>query len=116
MSKTSTAPAGIDPRGEEIVLRYGGAGFIEGIPARDLHGGDLNRVAYVRTFRAAHDVLETERRAWAADPSGPEPELRAPGIATAAELEAIAAELEASGIYSRNKSAAPAAPEGESHE
>ncbi len=114
MPKASTAPTGIDPRGEEIVLDYGGTGFVEGIPARDLHGGDLNRVAYVRKFRAAHDVLETERRAWAADPSGPEPELRSPGFATADELEAIATELSASGIYSRTKSAAPAATEGDS--
>jgi hypothetical protein len=40
----------IDQRSDATVLVYVGPGFISGVPAADLHGGDLARLAYVATL------------------------------------------------------------------
>lgn len=87
MSKTKQATADeIDPAGETIVLYYTGPRVIYDVPARDLHGGDLGRAAYVRGHLATDWTV-----AGATDP----------GPATPAQLANLADELIASGAYSR---------------
>lgn len=81
----------IDPAGEETVLYYAGAGVVSGVPARDLHGNDLARVAYVR----AHRATDWDQR----DKDGNGPALPKP--ATQAELAKLVDELVESGAYSR---------------
>jgi hypothetical protein len=71
----------IDPRSDAIVLFYNGGPTPRDVPARDLHGGDLARVLYVR----AHVNLETGR----------------PKPATPAQLEALATELSGFGSWTR---------------
>ncbi len=45
-------PKPIDPRSDELVLVFTGATAPSDVPARDLHGGDLARIAYVRQTTA----------------------------------------------------------------
>jgi hypothetical protein len=69
----------IDPRSDAIVLFYNGGPTPRDVPARDLHGGDLARIAYVR----AHVGLEKGR----------------PATATPAQLEALATQLVGLGSF-----------------
>ena len=85
MPKSKSAE--IDPRSEAPVLAYTGPGSVAHVPARDLHGGDLNRIAYVR----AHQAIDWDL------PDAQQP----PEIATARTLDALVDELEATGFYSR---------------
>jgi hypothetical protein len=87
-------PQAIDPRGEDVVLFYVGPGVIHNIPARDLHGGDLNRAVYVRAHAAV--VWEHEGAAVPSRIAGPD------------ALAALAETLVNSGAYSRNEPADPA--------
>ncbi len=73
--------AAIDPRSDAIVLFYNGGPTPRDVPARDLHGGDLARILYVR----AHVDLEKGR----------------PVPATPAQLEALATDLSSSGSWAR---------------
>ncbi len=46
------AVASLDPRSADVVLEFiEGSRPIAGVPARDLHAGDLARIAYVRELR-----------------------------------------------------------------
>lgn len=69
----------IDPQSDAIVLIHNGGPVPGDVPARDLHGGDLARIAYVR----AHLDLEEGR----------------PKPATPKQLDALATELIASGAF-----------------
>ena len=113
-TKASTAASGIDPRGEDVALSYVGPGVLAGIPAADLNGGAINRVAYHRAHARALTEHEQAQRRWAANPAGDPPVLDVPIFAPPADLEAAIAELEASGFYVRTttKSAPAAEPEG----
>lgn len=84
-------PEGIDPRGDDVVLVYAGAGFVEGVPTRDLSGSDLARVAYIRRLRAARDE------------DAPRPAINA-GEGDVSEL---VGELVATGIWSLAAAAPP---------
>lgn len=88
MSKAKT-PA-IDPQSEAIILDYVGPGTTGELPARDLHGGDLARAAYVRRLQAATD----------ADAPRPDP------ADAHGDIDALADELVATGIYARSATAA----------
>ena len=78
--------SGIDPRDGTTVLYY-----VEGqiapaeVPARDLNGGDLDRIAYVRRFRAGDGEV--------------------PSPLAEGELDALADELVAGGGFSRERQA-----------
>ena len=84
MPKTSAPPGRkpIDPRSAETVLFFADNGFPmpRGIPARDLHGGDLARIARVRALEAG---------------------IERPALATADELEELATELSGLGLFTR---------------
>jgi hypothetical protein len=71
----------IDPRSNATVLFYNGGPAPRDVPARDLHGGDLARILYVR----AHVELAGGR------PKAARPE----------ELEELATTLSASGGWAR---------------
>jgi hypothetical protein len=74
---------GIDPRSGEIAIYYVEGEPVPGeVPARDLNGGDLDRIAYQRAWRAA----DGER----------------PGPISPEDLAVIADELVASGAFSRD--------------
>lgn len=111
MATKTSAPdsaASIDPRGEEIVLRYIGAPDAHGAaPSRDLQGSDLNRIAYVRELRIREAKHAAFRRAQ--DDDRPQPDLKLPGVANAEALGAIADELVGSGSYERVQTSEPAA-------
>lgn len=77
-----------------IVFHDAEAGSIPGIPARDLTGADLEYIARTRALRE----------------SGGQPVAKR----TAEDLDAIAAELVASGFYSKSKPKSPASPAEES--
>jgi len=89
MPRVSKPASPIDPRSDAIVLFYVEGPTPRDVPARDLHGGDLARVLYVR----AHVGLESGR----------------PMPATPAELEALTAGLVASGSF-RTTPETPAEP------
>jgi hypothetical protein len=85
--------SGIDPRWGEIAVFFTGGPVPGEVPARDLNGGDLDRIAYVRRFRAADG--ET------------------PGPLAEGELEALVDELVAGGSFSRERPPEPTdEPEG----
>jgi hypothetical protein len=73
--------ATIDPRSADVVLFYNGGPRPRDVPARDLHGGDLARILYVR----AHVDLEGGR----------------PKPATSAQLDDLATELSNLGSWFR---------------
>jgi hypothetical protein len=81
MPRQSQPASSIDPRSADVVLFYNGGPRPRDVPARDLHGGDLARILYIR----AHIDLESGR----------------PKPATAAELEALATELSSLGSFWR---------------
>jgi len=83
-----TEAAAIDARSAAVVLRYVGPGIQHGVPTRDLHGGDLNRIVFVR----AHAGVAWEK------PGATRP----PTVAAAEALEALADELVATGAYARD--------------
>ena len=89
MPRASKPASLIDPRSAAVVLFYDGGPTPRDVPARDLHGGDLARIAYVR----AHVGLERGR----------------PAPATSARLEALAAQLVTSGAF-RTTPQMPAEP------
>ncbi len=89
MTRTKTTEDAIDPAGEDTVLHYVGPDVVGGIPARDLHGNDLARAAYVR----AHRAIDWDHR----DKRGNGPALPEP--ATQDELAALVDELVDSGAY-----------------
>lgn len=106
MAKKKT-PVSIDPRGQEVVLQYVGAPDVHGpVPMRDLTGGDLNRIAYVRELHVREAAHAAYRRAQ--DDESPQPDLILPGVAELEVLEAIADELVATGSFARNMAAAEA--------
>ena len=79
----------IDPTSEAIVLTFAGGATADDVPARDLHGGDLARIAYGRAL-------------WAA------PTIR-PGPASQAALAAVLSDLVATGAFvTATEPAAPA--------
>ena len=88
----------IDPLSDESVLFHNGGQAPRDVPARDLHGGDLNRIVYQRKLWAAQDALT------------PGEEIERPGIATAAELEDLATELSSTGSWARQAAAAATPP------
>ena len=94
MSRKPDPAAPIDPRSDALVLFYSGGPTPRDVPARDLHGGDLSRIAYAR----AHlDLVEGL-------PSAPTPR----------QLVELAAELLASGSFVTEPTPqAPAEPEKE---
>lgn len=93
MPKTKAPdPVAIDPRSDETVLAYVGPTVVAHVPARDLHGGDIARIAYVR----AHQATDWDAR----DEDGNPP--ARPSLATADELASLADELVASGAYTRD--------------
>ncbi len=88
MPRASKPASLIDPRSDAVVLFYTGGPTPRDVPARDLHGGDLARILYVR----AHVDLEAGR----------------PKPATPAELEALATDLSATGSWAREMPATDA--------
>jgi hypothetical protein len=109
MSKTSKSRAkpadrpAIDPAAAGVVLRYLGGRTRRYVPARDLEGVDVARIAYRRAadaMRASRSALrrpgETRPAPRRADPPGP------------AALAAVADELVATGQFAWRESA----PEG----
>lgn len=87
--------SGIDPRSGDTVLFYVEGRVPSEVPARDLNGGDLDRIAYVRRFRAT----DGER----------------PGELGEGELDALADELVAGGAFSRDLPRGnPGAPDDQS--
>lgn len=102
MATKKSAPPDIDPRSDRIVLHFTGPRAVAGVPARDLHGGDLNRIVYTR----AHRAIEWERR----DEDGNAPD-RPRAIATKAQLGALFTELLETGSYRKTAPKdEPAAP------
>jgi hypothetical protein len=86
----------IDPAGQEVVLEYVGPGHVGDVPARDLDGGDVARIAWVR----AHRAVEWEREG-AADPPQPTPK----------QVGKLAADLVETGVYIHaTKTTKPATP------
>jgi hypothetical protein len=106
------APAAIDGRSPEIVLAYVGGPTPRDVPTRDLHGGDLARIAYVRALFTARQELDVRRPQDAPDDM-PLPHPKRPKPATSDQLEAIAAELIALGSFTRVEASPdePASPE-----
>ena len=90
-------PPEIDPRSAEPVLAYVGGRMPKDVPARDLHGGDLARIVYVRRLRQASDELDLLRPPGHEDEPLPHP--RRPRMATAGQLNALHGELIASGAF-----------------
>ena len=95
MSVSKTTPkSAIDAQSDEPVLEYVGPGTIRDVPAADLHGGELARVAYARALPDAHaeweqsEVAEDGTRAAFVQPK-----------VTGSHLRALADELVASGLY-----------------
>lgn len=78
-TKPATPVVGIDPRSDVVVLSYEGGPLPWHVPARDLHGGDLARVLYLRAL-----VADSE--------TPPEP-------ATPDDLDALVEELIASASF-----------------
>lgn len=104
MSKSrSTAPGGIDPRSATVLLLYAGGPTPSGVPHRDLHGGDLGRIAYLRALRELEDG-----RSYLADA----PEVHSPGPASAETIAALYAELVGSGAFVPAEPANPEEPAG----
>lgn len=90
MSKTTKD---IDPQSDETVVFYTGDKVVPAVPARDLHGGDLARIAYVRS----HQATDWDARDEAGNPpSTPRP-------ATAHALAKLADELVDTGAYRHTK-------------
>lgn len=100
MAKTKETPDAIDPAGEDVVIYFAGDKVIAGVPARDLSGGDLARLAYVR----AHHATDWTSRGEA----GNAPALPSP--ATAHQLAKLADELVDSGVYRRTRPSAGDVP------
>ena len=97
MAKPRSRPAPgevIDLRSADPVLFYAGGPLPPGVPARDLSGNDLGRIAYVRAQQVA---IESES-------------YQQPGQASQGALTAIADELVALGTFTRAP-APPAEPE-----
>lgn len=90
MAKTQTDA--IDPASDEPVIYFAGDKAVAGVPARDLSGGDLSRIAYVR----AHHGTD-----WSVEGS------ELPKAATAHQLAKLADELVESGAYRRTKPDVP---------
>ena len=90
MPKPNQPVAAIDPRSDVILLTYSGGPLGLGVPARDLHGGDLARIARVRALSASGGA-----------PVDP---------ATDAQLAALLDELVASGSFALVAPIAPIAP------
>jgi outer membrane biosynthesis protein TonB len=84
-------PDFIDPQSAEIVLTYTGGAVPTDVPARDLGGGDLARIAYVRALTKSAGLVR-------------------PAPATPDELEALATELSSLGLFSRIAAALPEPP------
>lgn len=87
MPKARPAPRAFDPRSAAPTLAYRGPGALDGIPARDLSGADLARIAWVRR---------------GAERDG------SPIDVTADEVAAVLADLVASGLYAAEPAAPPA--------
>jgi hypothetical protein len=106
----AAAQAPIDPRSETIVLEYVDGRTARYVPARDLSGNDLARIAY----RRATDKARASRRVLVA-PGAQRVKPSRPALATPRELKVLAAELVSSGRFARNQAAPaddnPPAPE-----
>ena len=92
-----TAITPIDAQSPDVVLEYSGGATPRGVPARDLTGNDLARIAYHRAAAAGR----ASRRQLIAPGEQREPVAR-PGRASQDDLEALATELSATGRFSRN--------------
>jgi hypothetical protein len=99
-------PVAIDGRSPDVVLEYSGGRTPRFVPARDLSGGDLARIAYRRAALAERASRSTKIR-----PGELPPVPRRPGPATTDELEQLAAALEASGAFARVAPPASVTPE-----
>ena len=97
-----------DPRDGAVVLAYVGGPHTAGAPRRDLSGGDLARILYVRKLNAARATLDLRRKPGDDRP----PSLKRPTMATSDELGELAAALVATGSY-RDPATVDAAPEPE---
>jgi hypothetical protein len=104
-AQPSSAPAAIDPSAPGAVLEYVGGRTGRHVPARDLEGVDLARIAYRRAAK-----LERADRSRLVRPGEQRPAPKRPGPAAAAELEAIATELVATGAFIRTEQPEPADP------
>jgi hypothetical protein len=101
----------VDGSSPVTFLEYEGGPTPKYVPARDLSGGDLARIAY----RRAADV-ERRGRSLLVRPGEKRAEPQRPGPASVDELEALATELTTSGAFVRvatpvtEPPAPPAAP------
>lgn len=89
----------IDHTSDEIVLKYTGDGnrIVRDVPARDLTGADVARLAYVRDLRPiANGVGQPVDRD---DPDSPVHERPDPRNPKASTIREVLDELEASDIY-----------------
>lgn len=108
-SAAAAEPVEIDATSGDVVLEYQGGRTGRYVPARDLSGNDLARIAYRRAADVARAtrsrVVEVDAR------KGERPTPTRPGPATAEELEQLAADLIATGRFARNiEPAASGAP------
>lgn len=99
--RPALAPGEVDVRSADPLLFYTGDGdgrpFVTGVPARDLSGNDLARVAWVRSDRSEENPVR----------------LASPDDVDQETLAALRDELIATGIYTTTAPAAPAdEPEG----
>jgi hypothetical protein len=109
-SRAAKAPkSALDPHASGVVLAYVGGRTKRYVPARDLEGPDLARIAYRRALDAERSGRSSLRR------EGEEPVApRRPGPPDSAALAAVADELVASGFFtwpsSTTTQPAPEAP------
>lgn len=94
-AKAPAAPP-IDPTSPAIALEYQGGRTKRYVPARDLAGVDLGRIAY----RRAADVERAARSVLVA-PGEERVAVTRPGPATAKELRDLADELVSTGAFTR---------------
>ncbi len=93
--KPAKPPSLFDPASDVIVLRLVGGRRPAGVPERDLHAGDLARVAYERALAA----LERDRSRLVPVGGTEPPPGRRPDAVTAEQVEVIARELVESGTF-----------------
>jgi hypothetical protein len=92
--KSKTPPPAIDPAAAGVVLVYLGGRTRRYVPARDLEGPDLGRIAYRRAADAERAGRSALRRP-GEEPAKP----RRPDQPGTAAVAAVAAELVASGGF-----------------
>lgn len=100
MAQSKTAR--IDPTSGDVVLAYAGGRVPPNVPARDLNGVDIARIAYRRALNDIH-----RSRSNRIEPGETRKPIERPGEPDYEALVAIADELLASGAFTNPTPAAP---------